>query len=145
MTDPWDALKRALSKRRDEKYIKDAEELKEHMPPELRALIDQPGARLIPPSEIEANPMLSQMDTMVRMKLHIEELEQEYRSALQMVRALVITYGVKEGSGNQAFVSNEVLLNCPDCLEVEAKQNKVRNGHDIYAGPHACKSKAHPN
>jgi hypothetical protein len=145
MIDPWEAIQRQIKKKKDEQFVKDAELAKESMPPEIRELIESPGARLLMPSEVEANPQLRVMDALMRAKMQLEDLDEHYRSALIMIRALVITYGVKTDGGHQAFVSNDLLRDAPDCLQVEAVENDELDGHNIVVSPHACEHKAHPN
>jgi hypothetical protein len=135
----WDAIERAIADRDDQKYIADAEKIKPYLPKEIQDILDLPGARVIPPSEIKQDPVLSHLDANFRLQEQLRELNLEYKSALVMLHGLVMTYGVEVAKGHyKAFVSDEVLNQAPHCITIEAAVDRDRKGHDIHAHPHDC-------
>lgn len=138
----WKAVQRAIDKKRDDEFLKEAEEAKKHMPPEIQELLNLPGARVLTPSEVEGDSHLSLMDQLIRNKLELEDLRAHYKSALVMLHAAVQTYGLEVGKGHYTlYVSDEMLEASPHCITIEAKADTDiagSPGHQIHATAHDC-------
>lgn len=132
----FDAVERELDKKADAKAIEEAREVHEMIPDELKPFINE--HTLVTPSKRKANPKMDLMVKYVEAMEKVRELADLYDEMQHVMSAMIQTYGYKVDGGYAIYVSDEMLMSQPKCIDMQGQEDTVTSGQIISTRPHEC-------